>query len=119
MVNMQEVEQDTTDIISDSVVDVYCTLVGIPDSEINMVIALARCESGRYHSQICRENHNLFGMKYHKSMPTVALKDSNGYAYYDTYLMSCVDLALYFRKYGYGLEGYSSVKNYKDFLLNE
>jgi hypothetical protein len=106
-----EAAQDTAGVINDSVVRAYAVLVGIPDREIEMVVKLARCESGNYKSRICRENHSLFGMKLPGkfSRHTTATGEKNGYAVYDTYLMSTADLKLYGDRYGYSLRGYSAV----------
>ncbi len=90
----------------------------IEDPEL--MVILAKVESGNYKSRVCVENHNLFGMKYYpESRRTTAIKDSNGYAYYESYLESVIDLKLYFAKYGNHLVGYSANPDYKNWLKSK
>jgi hypothetical protein len=112
------VVSDTTPDINDSVLRSYCVLCGIADTML--VVRLARFETGHYKSRICREQNNLFGMRYHKNMPTVASGERAGYAVYDTKLLSVVDLMLYFRKYGRSLRGYAEGEmEYKRSVMKE
>lgn len=48
-----------------------------------VAITQSRIETGNYNSQVCRENKNLFGIKYHKCKYVKGVK--NNHATYDTY----------------------------------
>ena len=54
-----------------------------------------RLESANLTSVICRENHNLFGMKQPRVRPTTALGTRHGHAYYASYHASIKDYALW------------------------
>lgn len=108
-----------TPVNIDSLILTTCETCNIPDAKL--IVKLARFETGNYTSRIFKENKNLFGMKMPGtgSRHTTAVKDSNGYAYYDSYTESIIDLKLYFARYGSHLSGYSAVDNYKDFLTKK
>ena len=100
---------------NDSCLRMVAYLIGIRDTA--QVVRLARFETGHYKSHIFRHNKNLFGMKYHKKMPTLAIgQDANGFAIYPSYLASVVDLKLYYMKYGDHLRGYCEIKGYKEVI---
>lgn len=53
-------------------------------------------ETGNLQSKMCLENHNLFGMKYPgKGRITTALGTRNGHSYYNNYIASIYDYALW------------------------
>jgi hypothetical protein len=49
----------------------------------NVALAQAKIESAHYKSLVCRENKNLFGIKYHKCV--FVKGQNNNHASYDTY----------------------------------
>jgi len=51
--------------------------------QVNVALAQAKLETGYYKSKVCKENKNLFGIKYHKC--TYVLGDKNNHASYKTY----------------------------------
>jgi hypothetical protein len=98
--------------MTDSTIKSMALLVGIADTEL--VVNLARWETGHYTSPIMRNNNNLFGLRYYPTeRNTTATGERNGFAVYDSWLMCIVDLKLYFAKYGQSLRGYSEHFNYK------
>lgn len=52
-------------------------------SQIAIAVAQAKLETGHYTSQVCKENKNLFGIKYHKCKYVKG--DKNNHACYNTY----------------------------------
>ena len=60
----------------------------------HICLAQAILESGRFDSEIAKENYNLFGMKLAMQRPTTAKGLKRGHAYYDSWKMSVVDYAL-------------------------
>jgi uncharacterized FlgJ-related protein len=51
--------------------------------QINVALAQAKLETGYYKSKVCKENKNLFGIKYHKCKYITG--DKNNHASYKTY----------------------------------
>lgn len=51
--------------------------------QINVALAQAKLETGYYKSKVCRENKNLFGIKYHKCKYVKG--NLNNHASYHTY----------------------------------
>jgi len=51
--------------------------------QINVALAQAKLETGYYKSKVCRENKNLFGIKYHKCK--YVKSNLNNHASYHTY----------------------------------
>lgn len=51
--------------------------------QVNVALAQAKLETGYYKSKVCKENKNLFGIKYHKCKYVVG--DKNNHASYKTY----------------------------------
>lgn len=51
--------------------------------QVNVALAQAKLETGYYKSKICKENKNLFGIKYHKCKYVKGSK--NSHATYETY----------------------------------
>lgn len=52
-------------------------------AQIAIAVAQAKLETGHYKSLVCRENKNLFGIKYHKCKYVAGNK--NNHACYNTY----------------------------------
>ena len=52
-------------------------------AQIAIAIAQAKLETGHYKSLVCKENKNLFGIKYHRCKYVLGTK--NNHAYYKTY----------------------------------
>lgn len=51
--------------------------------QVNVALAQAKLETGYYKSKVCKENKNLFGIKYHKCKYVKG--DKNNHASYHTY----------------------------------
>lgn len=51
--------------------------------QVNVALAQAKLETGYYKSKVCRENKNLFGIKYHKCKYVKG--NLNNHASYKTY----------------------------------
>ena len=66
-----------------------------PDTVFKQILL----ETGRFQSNIFKENNNLFGMKHPKQRITTSLMDSLGYAKYKSYLESIKDYKYYQDKY--------------------
>lgn len=60
-----------------------------------IVLAQIRLETGNLSSFLCRENKNLFGMKYPKQRETTALGEYLGHAKYETYTDCIIDYAIW------------------------
>jgi len=75
-----------------------------------VVLAQARLESGNFSSILCKEHNNLFGMKLPAVRQTSAVKGTdNGYAIYDTWYESVIDMALFqewYRNRGRDMDDY-------------
>lgn len=65
---------------------------------IDIMVAQARIESGRYSSNIFNDNNNLFGMKLPRSRQTTAIGINRGHAQYMSWQQSVVDYKLWQRK---------------------
>jgi uncharacterized FlgJ-related protein len=72
--------------------EVYKTVIniGILDPEAKYIVAQAAHETGGFTSQLYKENHNLFGMKYPSQ--GYAQGSANGFAYYLSEESSIYDL---------------------------
>lgn len=91
----------------DSVLN-YMKQVGVQCPEV--VIRQSILETGHFTSDICKENHNLFGMKYAKQRPTVAIGESKGHAMYRSWRWSVVDLYLWQQEFYHGGDYYDFLK---------
>jgi len=60
-----------------------------------IVLAQIRLETGNLKSRICKENKNLFGMKYPRKRETTAIGEQFGHAMYSTYSDCIKDYALW------------------------
>lgn len=60
-----------------------------------IALAQAKIETGNFTSQVFKENHNLFGMKLPRIRTTTALGTKNNHAYYNNWLESVYDYAMY------------------------
>jgi hypothetical protein len=60
-----------------------------------IVMAQARLETGHFSSRIYLENNNLFGMKQAYRRPSTCKGIKHGHCYYDDWLDSVIDYALY------------------------
>lgn len=78
---------------SEENLELYIRKCGIKFPHI--VMAQAKLESFYFKSNIFNKANNLFGMKVAKSRPTTALKEYSGHAYYDNWMMSVQDYALF------------------------
>lgn len=67
----------------------------------HIVYAQAIHESNHFTSNLCVTNHNLFGMRYPGSRVTTAIGEVNGYAYYENWIDSVIDYALWFQTYAH------------------
>ena len=61
----------------------------------HIVLAQAIIESGNFTSKICKENHNLFGMREARLRISNNLGTKRGHAAYSNWKESVVDYALY------------------------
>lgn len=69
-------------VLEDSII-----LKELKDNKIlfpEIVLAQAHLETGNFTSQICKENHNLFGIKYINRKP-FQVKELNNHCYYNSY----------------------------------
>jgi len=100
----------------------YIRIMGIKHPDI--VYAQTVVETGHYKSKICKENNNLFGMKYPKKRRTVATRVNRGHAVYRNWQESIFDYWLWQKYYYLGGDyykflkswGYATSKNYIDLL---
>lgn len=76
----------------------------------DIVFNQAKIESGNFESKIFKQNNNLFGMRFAKLRPTLAIGEINGYAYYRTWQESLYDYLIFQSRY---LKG---AKNRDDYL---
>lgn len=74
---------------------VYNTLIQWNIKYPEVVLAQCMIESAYLSSPIFKENHNLFGMKVATTRPTTAKGTRRNHAYYDNWIMSIVDYALF------------------------
>lgn len=74
---------------------VYNTLVEWNVKYPEVVLAQCMIESAYLSSTIFKENHNLFGMKVATTRPTTAKGTRRNHAYYDNWIMSIIDYALW------------------------
>jgi hypothetical protein len=73
-------------------------LTGIIHPEI--VLLQIRLETGNLSSSLCREHNNMAGMKKPARRRTTATgRTKNGYAYYDTWFDSIIDIGLFQQYY--------------------
>lgn len=86
-----------------SIDDVRNLLIQYNIQHYEIVLAQIRLETGNLSSLICRNNKNLFGMKYPKQRETTALGEQRGHAFYKSYAACIADYALW-QKYNY-IEG--------------
>jgi hypothetical protein len=66
---------------------------GVQHKEI--VMQQVYLETGNLTSVICKENHNLFGMKEPRIRETTALGTKRNHAYYDDFVLSILDYAIW------------------------
>lgn len=66
-----------------------------------IVHAQAVYESANFRSGLFGRNHNLFGMRYPGSRVTTAIGEVRGFAYYDDWVDSLIDYALWFQTYAH------------------
>jgi uncharacterized FlgJ-related protein len=65
----------------------------------HIVMAQSILETGRFKSNVFKENHNLFGMKQATVRINTASGTQNGHAYYENWLESVYDYAFYQCRY--------------------
>lgn len=65
----------------------------------HIVLAQAKLETGNFKSINFVQANNMFGMKQAKSRANTALRTERGHAYYDTWVESLYDYALYHNAY--------------------
>lgn len=68
-------------------------------------------ETGHFTSKICKENHNLFGMKYARQRPTLAIGEANGHAVYSSWRYSILDYLIFQDRYYKGGDYYEFLKS--------
>lgn len=87
-------------------------LTGIIHSEI--VLLQIRLETGNLSSSLCREHNNIAGMKKPAVRRTTATgKTKNGYAYYNTWFDSIIDISLFQQYY---IQKGRDLSDYEKFL---
>lgn len=69
----------------------------------HIILAQAYLETGKFSSTIFKENNNLFGMKEAKQRSTISIGTRNNHAYYNTWIDSVVDYALFYSTYLYSI----------------
>jgi uncharacterized FlgJ-related protein len=65
----------------------------------HIVLAQAKLESGHFTSTLFLEANNIFGMKKARARANTALRSEMGYAYYDSWVESLYDYALFYNAY--------------------
>lgn len=65
----------------------------------HIVYAQSSLETGNFTSSLFKENNNLFGMRIPAQRITLANNSQNDYAYYNTWIESVYDYALYSATY--------------------
>lgn len=78
-----------------------------------IVFKQAVLETGYFQSQLFINNNNLFGMMHPSVRETTSLSKKNGYAYYENWIESVKDMALFQDYYSNRISNY---KTYYDFL---
>jgi len=86
-------ELDTLHTLSWENIEYWIDTLDIDHPEI--VMQQIMLETGLLESDICRENHNLFGMKEPRVRETTALGTKRGHAYYSNYIDSIKDYKLW------------------------
>ena len=76
----------------------------------HIVLAQAKLETGNFSSKMFNENNNLFGMKEAQMRLSTAGGSQYGHAYYNTWMESIYDYALYSSTYLH------KIKNEKDYF---
>ncbi len=79
----------------------------------HIVLAQAKLETANFTSKMFNENNNLFGMKQASQRINTAEGTQHGHAYYDTWLESVYDYALYSSTY---LHKIKNERDYFDYL---
>lgn len=79
----------------------------------HIVLAQAMLETGNFNSKMFNENNNLFGMKEAKVRLNTAGGTQYGHAYYDSWVESLYDYALYSATYLHKLK---SEREYYEYL---
>jgi len=74
-------------------IEYWIDTLGIEHKDV--VMSQIRLETGDLTSDICTENHNLFGMKEPRVRETTALGTKRGHAYYGNYIDSIKDYKLW------------------------
>ena len=93
----------------------------------HIVMAQSIVETGKWKSNIFKENNNLFGMKQARSRINTAIGTQNNHAFYDTWTESVYDYAFYQCRYlgtiktdeeyfNYLSRSYAEDSNYVDIL---
>jgi len=72
----------------------------LPPQVIPFVVSQAAFETGDFISPVFKRNRNFFGMRFPKVRETTAIKDLNGYAFYDSYNDSVKDFVLWYNYVG-------------------
>jgi len=88
-----KLELDTLHTLSWENIEYWIDTLGIDHPEIAMQQVIL--ETGMLSSDICKENHNLFGMKEPRVRKTTALGTKRGHAYYENYIDSIKDYKLW------------------------
>jgi uncharacterized FlgJ-related protein len=79
--------------------------------QVNVALAQAKLETGYYKSKVCKENKNLFGIKYHKCKYVAG--DKNNHASYKTYKDNIKCYAHVQKRYLSNIDGkYASAPDY-------
>lgn len=65
------------------------------DEVATFIVAQSVLETANFTSEVCRENNNLFGMKYPKVRVTTALCENRFHAVYSSYIDSVIDYVIW------------------------
>ena len=73
----------------------YLLSIGVQENFARMLIAQAAHETGGFRSRIYLQNNNLFGMRMPRIRKTVAVRELDTYAYYNSSFDSLDDMILW------------------------
>lgn len=80
----------------------------------HIILAQAKLESGNFKSTIFLENNNMFGMKEAKLRANLAKGTNRAHAYYDSWMESLYDYALFYNTYLHDIRTEGEYYSYLD-----
>ena len=92
-----KLETETQDSLTICEVEEFLKANNVEHHEI--VLAQIILESGKLTSNLTKTNNNLLGMKYPRQRPTTALKEKNGFAYYQDWKHCIFDYMIWQSRY--------------------